>query len=273
MKDSCVAVIISVYKNDRLSFFTKAIDSMLEQTHKPCDLFIAIDGPLPSDLKSYIVGISSYDNIFVSFYDINKGLAFRLNQLIADVVATNKYKYIARMDADDISVNTRIEKQVSFFRHNIDISVVGSDLIEINEDDDEVFYKAMPQGHDELSAGIIKKCPFNHPSVMFRTEVFSTAIRYNANLKNTQDYYLWVDLLNAGFKFANINEPLLKFRIDSSFHSRRGFGKAMNDLRSRFYAFKILKCYTLSNFFHVFLLFALRISPNFIKSFAYKKFR
>lgn len=268
-----VAVIMSIYKNDRLSFIIESIESILNQSYKSCDLYIAIDGPVSKDVEDYIVNISSIDNIFVSFDSVNKGLAFRLNQLIEIASIKKKYKYIARMDADDISIHSRIEEQVFFFENHSEVSVVGSDLMEINEEGESIFYKSMPVKHDELSSAIIKRCPFNHPSVMFKAEVFSSSIRYNENLMNTQDYYLWVDLLSAGFKFANINKPLLKFRIDGNFHSRRGLKKAINDLKSRIYAFKILKCYSVSNILHVILLFTLRISPTFIKKLAYKKLR
>jgi hypothetical protein len=94
-----------------------------------------------------------------------------------------------------------------------------------------------------------------------------------SSLKNTQDYYLWVDLVKDGCLFANINETLLKFRIDENFHQRRGLKKAMNDLKSRLYSFKILKNYSISNVLHVILLFILRVSPAWIKKLAYKKLR
>ncbi|MDV5059493.1 glycosyl transferase, partial [Vibrio diabolicus] len=120
---------------------------------------------------------------------------------------------------------------------------------------------------------IIKRCPFNHPSVMFRMSVFEDGFRYKSELMNTQDYYLWVDLLAAGKNFANINEPLLMFRINESFHSRRGFKKAMNDLNSRIYAFKKLDVLNLSNIIHTISLFLLRIAPTSIKKWAYKTLR
>jgi hypothetical protein len=132
----------------------------------------------------------------------------------------------------------------------------------------------MAKTNEILVKNIIKKCPFNHPTVMFRTTVFlNSNVRYKAELMNTQDYYLWVDLVKAGYLFANINEPLLKFRIDENFHTRRGLKKAINDLKARFYAFKVLRNFSMSNLLHVTLLFALRISPATIKKIAYKKLR
>ncbi|MCV5855842.1 glycosyl transferase 2 family protein, partial [Escherichia coli] len=87
-----------------------------------------------------------------------------------------------------------------------------------------------PSEHNSLVNNIVKRCPFNHPSVMFRIDVFEEHnLKYKDELQNTQDYYFWVDAIKSGLKLANINEPLLKFRIDDKFHSRRGVKKAKND--------------------------------------------
>ncbi|MCZ8487821.1 hypothetical protein O9992_10395 [Vibrio lentus] len=72
------------------------------------------------------------------------------------------------MDADDVSSASRFEKQVDFLIENPEISGLSvQDVIEISCSGDELFYKSMSKSHDEMFDNIIKKCPFNHPSVMF----------------------------------------------------------------------------------------------------------
>ncbi|WP_422491739.1 glycosyltransferase [Vibrio chagasii] len=269
-----VAVVMSVYKLDELTAFRKCIDSLLNQTYQTFDIFIAVDGNVGKDLEAYLISLTMLESFNVFFHDENKGLAKRLNELIKTVIQCDKYVYIARMDADDICNLERFDKQVDFLKKNAQISVVGSDVIEINEEDEEKFYKKMKSHHDEMYSNIIQRCPFNHPSVMFNIDVFQRhALMYKDELTNTQDYYLWVDMLSAGLKFANINEPLLFFRVNSDFHRRRGLKKAINDFKSRVYAFKKLKVYSFRNLIHVFLLFFLRLSPSYLKSFAYRKLR
>lgn len=271
---SDVAVLMSVYKGDNLVHLTKCIESIVQQSHDAIHLYIAIDGPLEIEVRDYIFSIGRQVNVTIIDGDSSKGLAFRLNQLIDKAFSSkNNYKFMARMDSDDISSLERITKQIEFLNANVHIDVVGSDVIEISEIDEELFYKKMDAEHGVIVKNIIKKCPFNHPSVMFRMSVFKEGFRYKSELKNTQDYYLWVDLLAAGKKFANINEPLLKFRVDNNFHSRRGLDKAINDLNSRVYAFKKLDVLTLSNVFHTVNLFLLRLAPSFIKKWAYKNLR
>lgn len=271
---SKVAVALSVYQSDKLSLLKLCIDSLLSQTYENLHVYIMVDGPVEKQVGLYLAELSNDENFNVEFCEKNCGLATRLNQIIDKVVAIGDYDYIARMDADDISDKTRFSKQVSFLKQHKDVSVVGSDIMEIDELGNKLFYKSMSSNHEELYANIIRRCPVNHPSVMFRVEIFHDPnIRYKPWLKNTQDYYLWVDLFKAGFRFANINEALLYFRIDSQFHSRRGLKKAMNDFKSRIYAMNELGVYTLSNCLHMFLLFFLRVSPSFIKKIAYSKLR
>jgi len=265
-----VAVVMSFYSNDKVGFLKESVRSIFEQQNVDVHLYIVQDGPCSKDLIS---SIELDSNITMMANLRNEGLAFCLNRAIDRVISDDDCDYIARMDADDISVSNRFSEQVNFLDNNNDIDVVGSDVWEIDNNGAKKFYKKMDSSHQELLKNIIVKCPFNHPTVMFRKSVFKEGLRYKASLKNTQDYYLWVDLLSAGKKIANINEPLVLFRVDENFHKRRGLKKAINDLNSRLYAFKYLDCFCFRNVFHTFMLVVLRLLPSFLKKIAYKYFR
>ncbi|MFM5622908.1 glycosyltransferase [Aeromonas veronii] len=268
-----VAVIMSVYKSDTVMFLRQAIDSIIGQTYIHVDIFIQVDGLVSLELELLLSNYAHNERVFVFFHKENRGLATRLNNSIDNVLKIGIYNFIARMDADDVSAPNRIATQVNFLKKNPTIDVVGSDVIEIDRDGNHVFYKKMDSSHEVILKKIIKKCPFNHPSVLFRTSLFDEGLRYKDSLMNTQDYYLWVDLIAAGKKFSNINKPLLYFRIDENFHSRRGWQKAMNEFNSRLYAFNKLKVVNVANMIHVVMLFILRLSPSFIKKVVYKYFR
>lgn len=268
-----IAVIMSVYDGDRLSFLKQSLSSIDQQTYSEFDVFIAVDGIVNVDIYNFLHEYSLHQNYNVFFYNENRGLAYRLNQLIDIVVERKEYEYVARMDADDVNEIERLERQVNFFCENNHVDVIGTDVIEITENGHELFYKRMDSDHDLIYSRIIKKCPFNHPTVMFKIKIFEDGFRYNSRLMNTQDYYLWVDLLSAGKKFSNINEPLVRFRINQSFHTRRGFKKAINDVKSRCYAFRKLNVYNLGNIIHVIKLFLLRVAPPSIKRWAYNNLR
>ncbi|MGR5488053.1 glycosyltransferase [Vibrio alfacsensis] len=272
MNNVLIGVIMSVYKSDKAEFIKLSLDSMLHQDNVNVNIYLHIDGPVSSSINLLVDEYEKLSNVNVTRHEQNLGLATRLNQSVEQALADN-VDFIARMDADDISFSDRFYHQVKYFELNPDVSVLGTSVIEINSLGEEIFYKSMVTDHKTLSENIIKKCPFNHPTVMFRTTIFEEGFRYKEKLINTQDYYLWVDLLANGKRFGNINEPLLYFRIDESFHSRRGFDKALNDCRSRLYAFKKLNNMSCSNLLHVVKLFLLRVAPKPIKLLAYKYFR
>ncbi|MGL0818282.1 glycosyltransferase [Vibrio vulnificus] len=269
-----VAVIMSLYKDDSHLHFKQAIESILEQSGVSVSLFLAVDGPVCTNLSNYLKCIEKNRQIFIYRHNINKGLATRLNELIDEVLRFGSFDFIARMDSDDISSPDRLFKQCTFLNDNTGIDIVGSDVIEIDNDGREVFYKRMKTDHDDIVRSFIQRCPFNHPTVLFRPIVFTEHnIRYPSGIKNTQDYYLWVECLAKSIRFANINEPLLYFRVNSCFHSRRGMKKALNDVQSRIYAMKKLRIFNVRNVAHTIALFLLRMSPPKVKAFAYKVFR
>lgn len=271
--NSKVAVIMSIYKSDIYEYVKESILSILNQSYNSVDLYIQVDGDINNNVKDLLDEYSFKSNVYIFFNKLNLGLAKRLNDSIDIIVNKGGYDFVARMDADDISCYHRIDEQVKFLLSNPDVDVVGSDIIEINEDGEDIFYKKMDSNIDIIKSNIVKKCPLNHPSVMFRTNLFYEGFRYKSHLMNTQDYYLWVDLLADGKIISNINKPLLKFRVNKSFHSRRGFKKAINDVKSRLYALNKLDVNNISNIVHIFSLFILRISPSSVKKIAYKYLR
>ena len=112
MKD--LAVIMSVYKNDKLSFVKLAVESILEQSYSNFNFYIQADGKLSEELYHYFENIKDQRLIFRR-RDENKGLAFSLNELLS-VVLKKQYNFIARMDADDISLHNRLEKQINEYK-------------------------------------------------------------------------------------------------------------------------------------------------------------
>ncbi|CAH6904731.1 Gt3 [Vibrio chagasii] len=267
-----VGVAISVYKSDRKEFLQKSLDSILSQRKVNVVIYLQVDGFVESGVEKLLNEYETLPNLNVMWHKENLGLATRLNQSI-ELALKDNVDFIARMDADDISISTRFMTQIEYFNSNPDVDVVGSEVIEITETGKELYYKSMSDLHEDLASNIIKKCPFNHPTVMFKAALFKEGFRYKEHLMNTQDYYLWVDLLASGKRFSNVKQALLYFRVDEDFHSRRGLKKAINDCKSRFYAFRTLGNMSLSNLFHVVKLFSLRVSPKSIKVFVYRFYR
>lgn len=273
MNSEMVAVIMSVYDGDNIQYIEQSIDSILSQSYKKLSLFVYLDGVTNDNIRSYVDGVAKvHSNVYPFYSKENNGLAYALNYLINKVKAMGDYTYIARMDADDISDVERISEQVTFFKDNPDISILGTNCIEINESGEDVYRKKMPETHSELERFIFKRSPMIHPSVMFRGKVIDDIV-YNVELKNTQDYYLWVDLLSKKYKFHNLQKFLIKFRVADDFYSRRGMGKVLNEMKSRLYAINKLDGKNILNYTYMVFFFILRVSPVFIKKICYRTMR
>ncbi|MDT7008628.1 glycosyltransferase [Enterobacter cancerogenus] len=270
-KFETVAVIMAVYDGDDAAYFEQAINSLYAQTIENFDIFLYVDAVHKVDLLNVISKFQKRTNFFSIIGTERKGLAYGLNILLESIRNKN-YGYIARMDSDDISVPKRFEAQVKFLDKNKDISVIGSNCIEINGDEVEIFHKKMPETHQDILKIIIKRSPFVHPSIMFRGSIIEH-VRYDIRLMNTQDYYLWIDLLSKNHKFYNLQEPLLYFRVDDKFYSRRGFSKVLNEIRSRIYAIKKLKRHNIQSYIYLLGIIMLRMAPVGIKKYCYMRFR
>lgn len=127
-----VAVIQSVYKNDKPEYLKLSIESILSQTYQNFILFLGIDGPIEKDVRKVIESVDDA-RLRVIENKENKGLASILNDLLAEC-HKGGYEYIARMDADDISKPERLEKQIAFLQDHADIDMVGGAINEIDGD-------------------------------------------------------------------------------------------------------------------------------------------
>jgi glycosyltransferase involved in cell wall biosynthesis len=218
MKD--LAVLMSVYKNDRLDHLEESVQSVLNQTYNDFDYFISLDGPVSADINDYLSNLNDH-RIKLFRIEKNSGLAQALNFLLNMALKNPDYQFIARMDADDISMPWRFEKQRNFLLANPDISIVGCWYEEIDGSGKHLFYRRLPTEHDALRKRYLTRTPFAHPSVIYKRELIEKAGYYPTDTVLMEDNVLWGRALKAGLLFANIPENLLKLRIDKWFFKRR----------------------------------------------------
>ena len=267
-----LCVIMSLYKNDKLEYLQLAVESILKQSYSKFDFYIQFDGAVKQECEHYLESLND-DRIKIFKRNENKGLAHSLNDLLK-IVLPQKYEYIARMDADDISLIDRFKKQISFLEKNKEVDIVGGAISEIDE-----FGKLKnkiinyPLTHTCCLIFFRKRDPLAHPAVMFRKTFFEKAGLYSEKHKKNQDTFLW----HAGFKhgciFANIDEVVLKFRVTINLFKRRGhLVNAFKFLIARIKVNHSLK-YGLIGDLYTIAYFFLLISPSIIKKIAYKKLR
>lgn len=271
VNDVRVCVILSLYISDALNDFMKAAESILNQSYN-CDLHIYCDGPLESEVYNYLLLLKKNKRVVVYENDINKGLAFGLNFLIDKVLSLN-YTYIARMDSDDISRTNRIFQQVKYLEKELDVDVLGTSCAEFGATY-ALAEKHLPKTHDSLLSFSLTRCPFIHPTVMFRRTVFEGGIRYPTHTTFTEDMALWFILLEKGFKFNNLNDVLLDYRLNENTVDRRhGFSKALSECSLRLkYMFR-LRQFSLKNLALIISRLFFHVMPIKVMKFAYKSFR
>lgn len=270
-----VAVILPVYKNDKVPYIKLSFDSILNQTYKDIYLYVGVDGPVPEELGDVLRSYEKLENVSIQWFPENRGLAVVLNDLL-DICFSAGYEYIARMDADDISVETRIEKQMAYLNQHTDIDVVGGSIEEIDEEGNSrnktIVY---PSGPKECYEFFSRRNPHAHPAVLFHKSLFDKAgCKYRPEYRQNQDTMLWLDAMSKGTKHANIPDVVLRFRFTNSLFKKRrnGWAFAKKQLTDRNTINKTLG-YGFSATIFGYLMFCMLVSPAWVKKIAYKVFR
>ncbi|MCE5344881.1 MAG: glycosyltransferase [Bacteroidales bacterium] len=263
-----LAVIMSVYQNDKLKFLKESVQSILNQTFSQFHYYIAFDGPVSQDIDAYISSLNDY-RIRLFRLEKNGGLANALNYLLKVVLKNPEYKLIARMDADDISSPERFEKQRNSLLNNTDISCVGCWYQEIDVSGKHLSDRKLPVKHEALRKLYYTRTPFAHPSVMYRRNLIETAGLYPTDTILMEDNVLWGRALKKGFKFANIPEYLLKFRKDESFYKRRsGINYGWNFIITRFKINRSLS-FPKYSYLLLFMVGIIKMMPSFVLRYIY----
>ena len=167
--------------------------------------------------------------------DENHGLAFSLNECIDEA----KGKYIARMDADDISYPERLMKQKKFLDKYQEYSWVGCN-IDVFDQNGVWGERKMPEF--PIEQDYLRFSPYAHPTVMYRASIFDTNEGYVASKETLrcEDYEIFMRLRRAGLKGANIQDKLLAYRENKDSYKKRSFRHRWNEAKCRYRNFKAL---------------------------------
>ena len=214
-------VITSVYKNDSPDFVRTALDSMLvNQTVKPTEIVLVQDGPVPSELSALLLEYEAKYSEVMHIIRLEKNGG--LGNALKIGVENAKCDIIARMDSDDICLPDRFEKQLAYLETHPECDIVGGQMTEfIDTPENIVGCREVPLTNEEIYDYMKSRCALNHVTVMFRKESVLKAGNYQDWFWN-EDYYLWVRMMMAGCKFANIPDVAVNVRSGSDQYARRG---------------------------------------------------
>jgi glycosyltransferase involved in cell wall biosynthesis len=195
---SLVSIILPLYGNSE--YINEAIYSVLNQTYKNIELILVVDN------NELIINNSQFlfnDNRLKVIRGNNSGISSALNLGIK----YSKGKFIARMDSDDISLPMRIERQLEYLINN-NLDIVGCNIKTFN---DTRYLIPFPELHNSINFFSAWGNPLAHPTVLCLGEILRANL-YNEEITASEDYDLWLRLIQKGYIFGNLQEPLLLYR-------------------------------------------------------------
>jgi hypothetical protein len=200
-----ISVLMCVYNNSL--HVKEAIESILNQTFTNFEFVIVNDGS--TDESEAI--ILSYNDPRIKYLrnPENLGLIASLNK---GIEASNG-KYIARMDADDISLPERLKEQYAYMESHPLVGVCGSDYYQFDHKT-SIHYTALTR-HQEILAYMLFNCSVVHPSLIIRKELLNQqAVKFDSSYKHAEDYELWSRLIFQA-QFSAVSKTLFKYRLHS----------------------------------------------------------
>ena len=213
------SLLLSTYGGDDPGFLRDAFEStVVKQTRPPSEVVLVQDGPVPEALAATIEDLALTSPVPVKHVVIeaNVGLGPALDRGLEAC----SHEIVARMDADDVSVPERFERQLPVIEAGADI--VGSGLSEFGHHvDDVVGMRTPPLDPDEIRRVVRFRDPFNHPTVVYRRTAVQAAGGYS-DMALMEDYLLFARMVEAGARPANLPDPLVCYRVGAGAYARRG---------------------------------------------------
>ena len=216
------SVSMCVYGGDNADWFDASLESVINQTLKPNEIVLVVDGPVPQKIDDIVQKYNRIceDKIYFNVVRLpsNEGHGNARRKSLNHC----QYEYVALMDADDISVPERFEKQLDCFLQDDTLSIVGGNIVEFISDTGETAGKRIvPQEDAQIKTYMKSRCPMNQVTVMFKKHDVEEVGGY-IDWYCEEDYYLWLRLALANKRFFNLDDILVRVRVGNEMYNRRG---------------------------------------------------
>jgi glycosyltransferase involved in cell wall biosynthesis len=206
MRTPLISVVMPVRNGER--YLSDALDSISTQTFSDFELLVIDDGSTDST-SAILAEFQGRDPRTKVHKNPGKGLVDALNYGVASATAP----LIARMDADDICLPQRLQRQHDFLSKCPEIAVLGTQVISVDAGGLPIAKTPrLPHSPDEIAKSLLKGCCIRHPTVLFRREAFDRVGGYRNQLVNAEDYDLWLRIAEHD-QLANLSEQLLLYRV------------------------------------------------------------
>ena len=210
-----VSVIMPAFNQAR--YCRAAIGSVLGQTLRDLELIIIDDGST-DDTGAIIDATAARDQRICVVHRRHAGVSASINLGILLARAEN----LARQDADDLSVEHRLETQLAFLENHSNVAVVGADLLCIAEDGRPIRRISYPAGDADLHQELLRSCPIGHPATMLRRSMMMKVGGYRPIFDFAEDYDLWLRVSEHA-DLANIPMILVHYRVHGASTTQRHY--------------------------------------------------
>lgn len=210
-------VLMAVCGRDDPGLFTRALASVFDNDLKPDHMVLVVDGPVFGALDKRVLAAGVDYPIEILRLPGHGGVATALNAGLADI----RTEWIVRADADDYNLPQRFRHLAQFVRSNPELDLAGSAVLELNRDGIAVALREMPLQHADILRFIRWRNPFNHMTITYRHVLVEACGGY-PDIYGREDYALWVKMVQAGARCANLPEVLVHATAGNDMYRRRG---------------------------------------------------
>lgn len=189
------------------NYVGQAIESILSQTVLPDEIIVVDDASTDDSWKIITNFADKYDFIKIYRNEKNSGVAYTRNRLISKASGF----YLVFLDSDDLSLPTRIERQLNFLSNNEDVDVCGTNFYLIDKGNNIIGEKKFLET-DTQCKKMMWRCPFGNNTIMIKKRCFDLLGGYDEEFLLAEDLDVWLRF-SSKFKFYNIQENLVMYRI------------------------------------------------------------
>jgi len=204
-----ISVITTVYNSSR--FLDETILSVRKQSFSDFEFIIVNDYSADSSWEIIACHAAQDNRIIAVNNETNLGSLASRNKALAYA----RGKYIAVLDSDDVCLPNRFKTQYEYLQSHPDIALIGAGAEIINEDSQIIGHKHPSTDADNMKYLLLLRNPIIHSSVMLRKPAMDIVGRYNSNYLHAEDYQLYVSLVSAHYRIANLPQVLIKYRYSS----------------------------------------------------------
>lgn len=211
------SVLMSLYAKEKPEHLAQCLLSLTEQILSADEIVLVFDGEIGDELRQVVHDFSDKLPLNIVKLSKNVGLGKALNAGLQQC----RHEWVFRMDTDDICVRERFQKQMDFIQKNSDIVLFGGQVLEFDENQEQAdTLKSVPVENYQIKQFSQKRNPFNHMTVAYKKDIILKLGGYQHHLF-MEDYNLWLRVIGAGYKVANLSDVLVYARVGNGMHARR----------------------------------------------------